>query len=446
MTSKKTVLFILMEFPPVNTTGNYRSLKFIKYLGNYGIDPIVVTFLESEAASYFKTNINSELLEELPENCKVYRVHCKSESKSILPRKYADFLRIYFSIKDSFARRWSPFLFGEIADIIKRHQPSVVYTSLPPFSSGLLTKKIADKHHLPYVLDMRDLWSDWGIGPKASRIHYWLTKYEEHRIFKGAEKILAVTPQMIEILKNKNPSIQPNKFRLIYNGFDFSLDELTPFRFEAGKKKVLIGYMGSFYYEPSARSNSFKPWWKKKGHKMLQYEPSKQDWLYRSPYFFFKTVSAFIRKYPQFEDVIEIEFIGRKEKWLTDMVADFALTDQVRMHGFVAKNEALKIMDNWDLLLATSEKVIGGEHYCLPSKLFDYISVRKALLGFVTNGIQRQFIEYGQLGICCNPDDINESVDLVFDLITNGKEFNPNKEYLKRFQINNITKQLAENL
>lgn len=205
MVAKKTVLFILMEFAPVNTTGNYRSLKFIKYIRNYGIEPIVITFIANEAASYFNTNITPELSNELPEDCIIYRIHCKGESKSILPRRVSEFFRIYFSIKDSFAKRWSPFLFTEINEIIKRHQPVSIYTSLPPFSSGLLAKKIANKYKLPYVLDMRDLWSDWGSSPMASRIHYWLTRFEEYRIYKGASRILAVTPQMIEILREIIP-------------------------------------------------------------------------------------------------------------------------------------------------------------------------------------------------------------------------------------------------
>ncbi len=62
---KLPVLFILMEFAPVNTTGNFRSLKFIKYLGDYGIKPIIVTFIAEEAAIFFNAKIDIDLLNEL---------------------------------------------------------------------------------------------------------------------------------------------------------------------------------------------------------------------------------------------------------------------------------------------------------------------------------------------------------------------------------------------
>ncbi len=56
------VLFLAMEFAPVNTTGNYRSLKFVKYLNQFGIDPIVITLKQDEAADFFKAKIDYDLL------------------------------------------------------------------------------------------------------------------------------------------------------------------------------------------------------------------------------------------------------------------------------------------------------------------------------------------------------------------------------------------------
>ena len=75
---KIPVLFILMEFAPVNTTGNFRGLKFIKYL-NKNFQAIVLTFVVKEGEVIFNTNSDESLLSELPSECVIYRIHCEKE-------------------------------------------------------------------------------------------------------------------------------------------------------------------------------------------------------------------------------------------------------------------------------------------------------------------------------------------------------------------------------
>lgn len=439
------VLFLLMEFPPVNTTGNYRSLKFIKNLPSHGIEPIVVTFIESEGAKIFNAKIDVSLLSNIPEECTIYRIKCNEEKKSIFPEKLKEFLRIYFSIKDTLAERWKPNLLKEIEKIISKHKPNIIYTSLPPFSSGLLAYEISKKYDIPYILDMRDLWSHFGNGPLGSKIHYLLTLREERKIFSNAIKVIGVTPQMITTMQSVNHMIDPQRFTYISNGFDINLKELQSFSSGPFYKKIIIGYVGSFYYDPISRNNSILPWYKKRiGYKMLQYSPSKQDWLYRSPFYFFKVISKIIKEHPEVGNLIYIEFIGKRHLWLDEMIKEFNLSDRVTSHGFVTQNESFQLQNRWDVLLATSEKIIGEEHYCLPSKIFNYINLNKPILGFVTPGIQKEFIEKSGLGLVCDPDDVQTSTNIILGLLKNRQKFYPNINYLKDFHVELLTKKLSD--
>jgi glycosyltransferase involved in cell wall biosynthesis len=110
-------------------------------------------------------------------------------------------------------------------------------------------------------------------------------------------------------------------------------------------------------------------------------------------YFLFKTLSCLFKNHPSLKEVIRIEFIGKKLSWLDQMIEKFELSDNVYLHGFVDRKKALALQQNFDIFLATSEKKIGGEHYCLPSKIFDYIGQNKPVLAFVTEGIQKEFFE-----------------------------------------------------
>jgi hypothetical protein len=438
---KIPVLFILMEFAPVNTTGNFRSLKFIKYISQFNIQPIIVTFKEDEAAKYFNAKIDSELLKELPSDCIIYRIHC-DDKRTFFIQKLADFTTIYFSVKDALAKRWAPYFYKEIGGIIEKHQPQAVVTSLPPYSSGLLGVQVSKKFNLPLVIDMRDLWAYFGSAPASSRLHHSIMVNEEKKVFSNASAVICVTPQMITTIQRTHPELKNDIFHLIPNGFDKELPSSSGFRFEGGKEMIVIGYVGAFYYEPERRDSVFKPWWKKRFHHMLEYIPVKQDWLYRSPYFFFKALQIFFEKYPVMKNKVRVEFVGKKPDWLDKMIEEFDLEKNILSHGFVSYQESLRLQQRFDLLLATSEKAIDDEHYCLPSKIFDYVGQDKPILGFVTPGIQKSFLEKSGLGIVCDPDESEKAAEIMYDLLMNGRTFKPDNNYLKQYR----RPVLAENL
>ncbi|HAN39758.1 MAG TPA: hypothetical protein DCQ29_12710 [Chitinophagaceae bacterium] len=431
-----------MEFAPVNTTGNFRTLKFVKYISSFAIEPVIVTLKVEQASTFFNAPIDDSLLKEIPSDINIYRIPCKSNSDAPFG-KLSDFINIFFSIKDSLGKRWWPFLKTAIGPIIEKHQPAAIYTSLPPFSTGGLAVKISKKFNLPLILDMRDLWLHWCIGPHKSWIHYFLTKKAEERIFKQAKAIVVVTPQMKSIITKSHASLSENKVHYIPNGFDMSLEKIIPFSFNSRTSEVIIGYVGSFYYDPKNRNNFYKKWWEKRPHEMIQFVTVKSDWLYRSPYFFFRTVSYIRKHYPEIGTKIRIEFIGKKPNWLDEMLIEFDLQSCFTSHGFVNQKRSIELQKNFDILLATSEKIENGEHFCLPSKIFDYVVSGKPVLGFVTKGIQKDFIEKSGIGIVCDPDDISTSVSSIVNLLTNGANFKPDINYLAKFERKQLSLELA---
>ena len=63
----KNVLFVVYEFPPLNSGGSHRPYRFLKFLGQYGINPVVVTPEVEESTS------DRRLLEALDKNIKIIR-------------------------------------------------------------------------------------------------------------------------------------------------------------------------------------------------------------------------------------------------------------------------------------------------------------------------------------------------------------------------------------
>jgi glycosyltransferase involved in cell wall biosynthesis len=136
--------------------------------------------------------------------------------------------------------------------------------------------------------------------------------------------------------------------------------------------------------------------------------------------------------------------VGDTPGWLREMVSDFDLEKYVIFHGFVKKEQVLMIQSEWNAVLATSEKIYGGNHFCLPSKTFDYINSGKIILAFITPGAQQDLLRHFSQTIFFNPDSTESNTLILSDLIKGKSEIAKTikipEEYTREYQ----AKQLAE--
>ena len=427
------ILFIVYEFPPLNSGGSHRPYRFAKYLQQFGINPIIVT---PEVADIKQDN---SLLKEL-DNIKIIRT---SIDKSV---KLENLLsKNYINILDIESKKWKKHLLSVLERLTKEVNFQAMYVTAPPFSIADLGVLISKKYNIPLILDMRDHWSHWNITPFTSYLHYRLILKREREWFEHASAILAVTEQMIEDFKRIHPNIESNKFYTIRNSYanEIVTKDRISIRQPTKDKPIKIGYVGSFYYHPYQRDLIFKPWWEKRPHQWLQYTPRKEDWLYRSPYFFFRTLEKLFKKYPQFKSLVQVEFIGAKPDWLVDMIKSFKLEKQVTLKGFLAHQESIVFQENCDILLATSMKVIGGRDYCIAGKSYEYIAQQKPILAFLTEGSQKDFFEDSGISVIFDADDTDINVEYLKHFLLGEIEFIPNKEFIKQINTRETTKKLA---
>ena len=436
------ILFISFEFHPVQTTGNFRSANFVKYFSEFGIQPIVLCGAEESILQYWKSGkVNRALLDDIPKDCEIHRVPFdrpyKPASKYLQAKYYAD--PIY-----SF---WEKNAFKEAVEIIKKH-PSIeaILVTLPPFSVGELALRISKKFNIPLFVDLRDAWARQGQFSYFSRAHYFANLLNERKLLNHASGIITVTNQLTEIYADSNKGIDKNKFKVVYNSYDnFDVDSQQPIQVIPAKEseKYIVGYIGAFYFSLEAEAIRTTPWWKRKGLKKFFYFAVKEQWIYRSPYFFFKAMAMIFERHPDLRAKLFFGHIGDTPAWIYEMAKEFGVQDNIISYGFVNKDQLATVVKNFSALLATSEKIPVNKSFCLPSKTFDYIKYAKPILGFVKKGDYSVFLEKTQMGVLIDPDELDQEINKIEAFLLSRTELRPQKSYIKSFHAREQTRLLS---
>lgn len=338
---------------------------------------------------------------------------------------------------DAILSGWEAAFKKAMPALVLQYQPAAVVVTMPPFSVGKLGLWMKHKFGVPFIADLRDAWSNWVYVPFASRLHYQAIRRQERQLLSGANAVLVTSRQTLADFKKLYPQLSPHQLHYLPNGFDAYNGGLTP-QIQVAAGPIKIGYVGSFYYNPVSQKLLQLPWYRKKMHQWLQYVPHREDWLYRTPYFFFKTLHHLFQLHPELKLQVKVVFAGERAAWLDAMVERFGLGDVVQHSGRVSREESLALQLSCDYLLLTSSKVVGGLDYSIAGKTFEYFSMLKPIIGFVCPGAQRQLLEQSRLAVLADPDDEASCYALMRSLLEQGVCMSPDYTYLDTFKTSNL--------
>lgn len=428
------ILMIALEFAPVQTTGAFRSIDFARYLPELGFRPHVLTIEPEAGARIFGAANNAALLELLPAAVSLdYIEPRRGPPESRLRR----FLRIYGTFNDTFYSRFQSSLRSKLS-VFRAGEPfKVVYVSAPPFGAAQLGELAASILGVPLVIDMRDAWSEWGMAPNPTYLHYMAKKHDEGRVFRNAAAVVTVTERLANVFRKSHPDVPSTKFEVIHNGFNGPDFERSALSIDIGKETFDIVYVGSFYYQPDKKNSALRP------QRYLHYRRGHEDWSYRSPLYFLRAWRKLADIAPQAAARIRFHYVGNAPDWLAPMIDEHGFTGLSKLWGMVPKQEVGAILASMDAQLATSMKRPDGGDYCLASKTFDYLVARKPILAFVTEGSQKDFLLAGGASVFCEPDDPTRSADAIKSLMEGRSDLQINGDFLNSFHRRKQTQRLA---
>ena len=137
----KKVLFIAYQFPPIGGSGVQRSLKFVRYLPDFGWLPVVLTRKTDRIALR-----DDSMIKEVPSNINIIRTTAWdfTELPGFIASMAGKVLARKVLIPDG-ERMWQIFSLSAAVRIIRENEISLVYTTSYPYSSHLLGLKLKKK-------------------------------------------------------------------------------------------------------------------------------------------------------------------------------------------------------------------------------------------------------------------------------------------------------------
>lgn len=356
----KKVLIITYYFPPAGGAGVQRWLKFVKYLPQYGCEPIVLT-VDGNCASYPQKD--ASLAADIPSGLKVVRTRTReilSAYKKISPQKQipyggfaneqdpglfqkiARFIRGNFFLPDP-RKAWNRFALPAAVSLIENENIGTVITTGPPHSTHLVGLKLKKLYpSLKWIADLRDPWTDiyYNEVLYQGRLAKRMNLAMERKVLNSADVLVTVS----EGVKRNFCSHAPveHKFHVIPNGYD--APDFADVPVDAGREnpRMVISYIGTL--SPLYDSSTFT-----KALKLLPAETASK---------------------------ILIRIIGSVN---ADVAASFSGTSaQVEYLPYQPHGQAIRYMVSSDLLLLLLP--VKNSDGVLTGKFFEYLASRRPIL------------------------------------------------------------------
>lgn len=236
----KKVLIVSSHFPPLNSMAAKRYGYMCKYMEENGFIPYVLTKRE-RGGGY----LNSKLDLEIPiDEEYIYKVGdlgieypIKKPFYNMVVYKYKK-CNVPSRIIDEESLGWYEKVKSDF-DIKNVRNVDIIIGTFPSIENVLIAKYIAQKIHKPYIVEVRDLISDYEENNQRDNKWQRCEVYMEKKLLSKAVGIIAVTDGFSTILKHRYPF---QKVRTVYNGWEENAE-----RVESKAAEEYIYYAGGLY-------------------------------------------------------------------------------------------------------------------------------------------------------------------------------------------------------
>lgn len=355
---RKKALIITYYWPPAGGPGVQRWLKFVKYLPEFNIEPIVYV---PENPSYpiidasFLSEVSTDLKiikQPIYEPYKLARLLSNKKSKEIskgiiLEAKNQNVLeKIMLWVRGNLfipdARKgWIQPSVKFLSEYIKNEKIDTIITTGPPHSLHLIGKQIKEKLGVKWIADFRDPWTSIGyhkqlrLSKRAQLKH----KALEKQVLTSADQVIVTSFVTKEEFKN----VTSTPIHVITNGYDTEPSEKTVL-----DSKFSLSHIGSLLSK-------------------------------RNPEVLWKVLNDIIQENEGFSFDFQLNFVGLISENVLTSLKKHDLSKYVDNVGYISHKEALSFQKKSQILLLieiNSEDTKG----IIPGKLFEYMVSNRPII------------------------------------------------------------------
>lgn len=415
------VLIVTYYWPPSGGSGVQRWLKFVKYLQEFGIEPVVYTVANPKYPI-----IDASLEREIPTNITVlkqpiwepntilnlFKKNTIKESAGFLnPNpsfvgRILQYIRANYFIPDA-RKFWVKPSVVFLENYLLKNSVDAIITTGPPHSLHLIGLELKKKLNLKWISDFRDPWTEIDyfeqlpLSNKATKKHHEL----EAEVLKKSDAVLVVGKTMKEKFQQFTKSIY-----VITNGFD-TVENQKEVALDARFTITHIGLMNAD----------------------------------RNPYSFWKAIQEIAHENDQFAEEYQIQLIGKVAAEVKDWVRKLKVENVIDL-GYLSHKEVNEYQRKSQVLLLAVNNVKSAKGI-ITGKIFEYLQAKRPILAIgPEDGDLAEIIKDTNSGTIVGFNDIEAIKVEVLKMYASFKKgtLKIDSKNINQYHRKNLTQKLSE--
>ena len=418
------ILIITYYWPPAGGPGVQRWLKFVKYLRDFNIEPVV----------YIPKNPHYPLLDdslktEIPEGIAIYshtifepyklasifskKKTSRISSGIISTKNQSSVEKVMLWIRGNFfipdARKyWIKPSVRYLENIIAKEKITQIITTGPPHSVHLIGHGLKQKLSVNWMADFRDPWTSIGYHSKLklSRASQRAHKHLEHLVLNSADKIVVTSNRTKEEFKR----ITARSIRVITNGYDTPSTQKTKL-----DEKFTISHIGS----------------------LLTGRNPKNLWA---------ALKQLIKENHDFKAFFQLQLIGIVSADVLETIKEYGLEPYLKVEGYLSHTDSLLAQRKSQILLLVEIDAVDTQGI-IAGKLFEYMAAQRPILGFgPKNWEVADIVKETNTGVVFNYQERTNLKNLLLNWFEEYRkgQLNVNVNGIEKYSRRELTRKLAE--
>ena len=416
------VLIITYYWPPSGGSGVQRWLKFVKYLRNFNVEPVVYTvdnpkyaILDETLQGEIPTTVEV-LKQPIKEPNNIFSFFGKKSKKTSagfldanpsLFGKMLQYIRANYFIPDA-RKFWIKPSVKFLTEYLSDNKIDVIITTGPPHSLHLIGLQLKQKLAIKWIADFRDPWTDIDyfhqlpLTKKTIRKHYQL----EEEVVSTADYVLVVGKTMKEKYLKFNQNIE-----VITNGFDDVEDESKD-ELDIKFSIVHIGMMNAD----------------------------------RNPKILWKVLSNLIKENQDFAEDLQLKFVGKLAHEVFESIKNNKLSSVIEFIPYLPHKEVVIFQQSAQILLLAVNKVPSADGI-ITGKVFEYLQANRPILAIAPpEGDLAEIINNTKAGRVVGFEDEETLKKDILEMYKAYKKYKlvVNSKSIEQYHRKNLTGDLAD--